>query len=195
MRRRWWLVGGGAAVVVVAVVVVVVVFVVGGGPKRYEAEGFAFSYPAGWEVVEGVDFPLAVQYGRDDVGENTVGMDLENWMTVFVARTGVEVGRGNVQDLIPAQRTLVRETVAVNPGARVLQDPFVIEEAGLVGTRYRIAARGQRGQAVEQAITTLWDGATTYVFNCQWRPGLAVEMAAGCEQVFESFEVVGGEVS
>lgn len=177
---------------VAVAVVAVVVFVAEEGPKRYEAERFAFTYPEGWEVIEGVDFPLAEQYGREEVGENTVGVDLENWLTVFEVETGVPVDSGNVRDVVPAQAELVRETVAVNPGGRVIMEPFVVQEAGLPGTRYRFAARGQRGRAVEDAITTLFDGTRAYVFNCQARPELIVEVTAGCEQVFDSFEVKRG---
>jgi len=56
-----------------------------GGPdtETLEAPAYRFEHPAEWQPIEGVSFPLAEAAGREDVGEHTIGIDPDNYVTVF----------------------------------------------------------------------------------------------------------------
>lgn len=178
----------GVTTIVLLAGVALARFVLAGGPRTYEAAGFSFEYPDGWEPIEGVEFPNAEQLGDSEVGDHTVGLDPDNWVTVFSTPVGVEVTSRNVDKVIPVARKLYAKTFEP-AGVRFLQEAYSVREAGLPGIRQRVALKSPRGVQVEEEITTLYRGRTSYTVNCQNRPERATEISAGCERVFESLRV------
>jgi nitrogen fixation-related uncharacterized protein len=184
-RRRLRLLLLVAVALVAATVAVVAVFG-GSDTTRYETADFSFEHPSEWEILEGVEFPLAEQEGREEVGENTIGLDLENWVTVYAAPLEAEITGENIDALLPTYRELYERNVEFN-GGRILREPYVTRAAGLPAIRLRVALRSPRGAMVQDELTQLFDGRTSYVVNCQNEPDREIEMAAGCAQIFASF--------
>lgn len=177
-----------AAAIVLLAGVALAVLALAAGPQTYETPEFSFEYPDGWEPIEGVEFPNAEQLGDSEVGENTVGLDPDNWVTVFSTPVGVEVTNRNVDEVVPVARKLYAKTFEP-AGVRFLQEAYSVREAGLPGIRQRVALKSPRGVQVEEEITTLYRGRTAYTVNCQNRPERATEITAGCERIFDSFQV------
>lgn len=153
--------------------------------RAYETGQFAFDYPAEWRPIEGVEFPIAEQAGRSTVGDHTVGLDIDNWATVFTQTVPFEVTPRNVSDLVRPAREVQDETFRP-AGARILQEAYAVREAGAPGIRVRVAFKSPRGVPVEAEVTTLYHGRTSYTVSCQNRPQRATEMAEGCERVVET---------
>jgi len=155
--RSLGLVALGAAFALLAVGTVVLVRGLLGDPetRTYETEKFSFDYPGTWREIDGVEFPLAEQAGQSAVGEDTVGLDLDNWVTVFTQPVPFVVTPRNVADIVGPARELQAEAFR---GARILQEAYVVREAGLPGIRVRAAFMSPRGVAVETELTTLYRG-------------------------------------
>jgi hypothetical protein len=81
------------------------------GPGVLEGPEFRFSYPAEWERIEGIDFPQAQRLGIDDMAEQTVGLDLENYFTVYMRELPFAVDGSTVADYVPATREVLEEIV------------------------------------------------------------------------------------
>jgi hypothetical protein len=161
------------------------------GPPTLQTADFSFSYPAEWERIEGVEFPLAEREGRDEVGDNTVGVDLENWVTVVRAEIPISIDERNVGELIPDARRLWQRAAESSPPARVLAEPYVTRVGELPAVRLRIRGESPRGRIVEDQLTLLYDGKVSYAVTCQSEPDREVDIAAGCEQVLESLRPRG----
>jgi hypothetical protein len=159
-----------------------------GGPdtETLEAPAYSFEHPAEWQPIEGVSFPLAEAAGKEDVGEHTIGLDPDNWMTVFAGDSGIQIDERNVDQFV-AQARPFWAAVAKRTGSRLLAEPYRVNEAGLPGMRTRMAITSARGVKVEDEVTMLFRDETNYVFTCQSRPDRATEMTAGCGKVLESF--------
>ncbi len=159
----------------------------GGGDRRYETGAFSFTYPSGWQEIDGIDFPLADSFGAEGVGRDTVGIDPDNWVTVFSTTVGIEIDERNVGALLPAARATFAELVRSLDGGRLLQEPYVVSEVGMPGFRVRVALKSTRGVLVDYEVTQLYRGRDTYIVGCQNRPARATEITAGCAQVLETF--------
>lgn len=72
--------------------------------RSHASEELAFDYPGDWRELEGVEFPLAEEAGESKVGEDTVGLDLDSWVTVFTQPVPFEVTPANVSDLVAPAR-------------------------------------------------------------------------------------------
>jgi len=187
--RSLGLVALGAALALIAVAAVAAARGLLPDPdtRTHETGEFAFDYPGDWRELEGVEFPLAERAGESKVGEDTVGLDLDSWVTVFTQPVPFEVTPANVSDLVAPAREIQAETFRP-AGARILQEAYVVREAGMPGIRMRAAFKSPRGVAVESEVTTLYRGRSAYVVGCQNRPEQAIEMAAGCERVLETLK-------
>jgi hypothetical protein len=178
---------GVLAVLVLAVGVATAAL--GGGKQRYETEGFSFEHPTGWESIEDVSFPALEQaVGDTPAGEDVVGIDGENWVSVFTVGAGAVVDAGKVRELVGVYATGLRAVVAGTPEARLLQEPFSLEKGGLPGLRYRVSAPSLQGSRVTDTVTVLFRGSQQLVITCQARPEHALSIAEGCEQVLETLE-------
>jgi len=133
-----------------------------------------------------VEFPLAQAAGQRQVGENTVGLDPDNWVTAFTNDSGIEISAANIDQFV-AQARPFYAAVARRTGARLLAEPYRVREAGLPGMRYRMAITSVRGTKVEDEVTMLFRGRANYVVNCQSARARATAMTAGCGRVFDSF--------
>ena len=154
--------------------------------ESLETPEFSFDYPAAWQPIEGVEFPLAEGAGERQVGANTVGLDPDNWVTAFRNDSGIEISAANIDQFV-AQARPFYAAVAKRTGARLLAAPYRVTEAGLPGMRYRMALTSVRGTEVEDEVTMLFRGRANYVLNCQSARARATEMTAGCERVFDTF--------
>jgi len=157
-----------------------------GDTHTHDAGAFAFDYPRDWKDIEGVAFPLAAAAGREDIGRDTVGLSADSWVTAYVLKSDVPIDAGNVADLLPATLEQFTELAGANDGT-VLREPFVVTVAGLPGVRVVVALRSVRGTLVEEQVTRLFDGVTSYVITCQSTPADAAEIASGCDTVLQSF--------
>jgi hypothetical protein len=191
MRRRRLLVVGGGAAVVVAVVVVAAVSGGGGGPQRYETEVFSFDYPQGWEQIEGVEFPLAESVGDTGVGEDVVGIDLDNWIMVYSRPDDFGVTSENVGQLLPGTAQTFRMLADPAKGGAILVEPYVVEVDDLPGVRLRVRQRTARGRLSEGELTQFFAPGRAVVVNCQSTPEREQEVALACDQVLASFSLTG----
>lgn len=184
MRRRRRLSIAGGLLASLAVVVGVAAVALGDEERRYEAEEFSFAYPQAWRKIEGVRFPALEQAVEDTpAGEDVVGIDQESWVSVFAVDVGVTVDAAKVRELVDPYGTGLRATVANTLGARLLQEPFVVDKGGLPGMRYRVLAPSLQGNRVTDTVTIVFSGSRQFVVTCQARPEHALAMAEGCEQV------------
>jgi hypothetical protein len=158
----------------------------GADVETLETPELSFDYPAEWRPIEGVEFPLAQAAGEGQVGENTVGLDPDNWVTAFSNDSGIVISAANIDQFV-AQARPFYAAVARRTGARLIAEPYRVREAGLPGMRYRMAITSVRGTKVEDEVTMLFRGRTNYVVNCQSARARATEMTAGCGRVFDSF--------
>jgi hypothetical protein len=157
--------------------------------EEYVAEDFRFSYPVGWERVGGVEFPLAEAQGVDQVGRHTVGLDRDNWVTVFSEElpVDIQITPGNVDALSVVQREMVDEQLEGTDGV-LLEGPQRVDVGDLPGFRARVAGPNVRGVEIQSTTTQLFRGNVTWVIACQSDAGHVVEIAGGCAEVLESFE-------
>lgn len=79
--------------------------------ETLETPEFSFDYPSGWERIEGVEFPNAERLGDTGVGDHTVGIDPDTWVTVFTSPVGAEVTTRNVNQVVPVARELYSRTL------------------------------------------------------------------------------------
>ncbi len=128
------------------------------------------------------------------MGANTVGLDPDNWVTVFTTPVRVEVTADNVDQAVSSARKLYAETFEP-AGVRFLQHAYAVREAGLPGIRLRVALKSPRGVQVVEEITTLYRGRISYTISCQHRPERAAAMTAGCERVFDTFRAKPRDVA
>lgn len=184
MRRRRRLLVAGGLLPALALAVGVGAVALGDEERRYEAEGFSFAYPEEWREIEGVQFPALEQAVEDTpAGEDVVGIDRESWVSVFAVDVGITVDAAKVRELLDPYRTGVQATVANTPGARLLQELFVVEKGSLPGMRYRVSAPSLQGNRVTDTVTILFSGSRQFVVTCQAPPEQALAVAEGCERV------------
>jgi hypothetical protein len=93
----------------------------GADVETLETPELSFDYPAEWRPIEGVEFPLAQAAGEGQVGENTVGLDPDNWVTAFTSDSGIVVFGKPQHNLGPLTKELggreavLREAVLAVP--------------------------------------------------------------------------------
>lgn len=166
--------------------------VAGGGPQRYEAAEFSFLYPEGWRELEGVDFPASEEVSSGRSGEHVVGVDLDNWVSVFAADLGFVVDASNVRDVLPTFRSLASRMAANDPEAELVQEPSVVEKGGLSGVQFSVSAISQQGNRVTETITSLFSGTRQFLVTCNARPDAATKAHEGCEQALRTLRVRPG---
>jgi hypothetical protein len=143
----------------------------GDGDKTFEGDGYSFVYPEDWEERE--------------IGEVTPGAV---FLTAFAPAEGLDglIFEINVGDT-PVSESNIAEVQADVAG--VLQEstegPTRVSVAGLPGLRF--ISHPQPG--LSRRVTTVFDGATAYVFDCGFTPDRAEEMEQGCDQIEQSFQI------
>lgn len=190
VRRRPLLLAATVAAVV-ALFVGVAVALSGDGSQRYEAAEFSFLYPEEWQEIEGVDFPASAELTDGRSGQHVVGIDLDNWVSVFPVDLGFVVDGSNVRDVLPTYRSFVRRAVAGDPEAELVQDATVVEKGSLPGVQFRISAVSQQGNRVTETVTSLFSGTSQFLVTCNARPDLAVVAREGCEQALRTLAPKG----
>jgi hypothetical protein len=185
------LLAGCGLAVVVLVVAAAAVGLWGGGAQRYETEVFSFDYPEGWEQIRGVEFPLAESVGEAGVGEDVVGIDLDNWVMVYTQPEDFGVTADNVEQLLPGTAQTFRTLADPAKEGAILVEPYVVEVDGLPGVRLRVRQRTARGRLSEGELTQLFGRDRAVVVNCQATEEFEREVAVACDQVLASFSLSG----
>jgi hypothetical protein len=187
------LVAGAVLAVLAGSIATAMVTFAEGGPQRYETETFSFLYPEDWREIEGVDFPASEEVSGGRAGEHVVGIDLDNWASVFSVDLGFVVDGGNVRDVVPNYEAFVRATEAQDPEVEVVQEPTVVEKGSLTGVQFRISAVSQQGNRVIETVTSLFSGARQYLVTCNARPEAPLTAQEGCEQVLQTLDPGGAD--
>ena len=151
----------------------------GSDTETLETPEFPLRLPERLAAHRGVQFPVAEQAGQQGVGDNTGGLDPDNWVTAYSGQSDVEINAQNIDQLLTLAKPFYRKTFE-EAGGRLLQDPYRVRVAGLPAIRFRVAIKSVRGVEVEDEVTTLYRGRRTYSINCQNRPQAATEITAGC---------------
>jgi hypothetical protein len=181
--------------VVLAVVAAIVVLagmgtaiaLVDGGPQRYETDEFSFAYPGEWQPIEGIDLPVAQLAGRGDVADNVVGLDLDNWVVVYVgAYRGPEITDETVKAFLPVYRETLPAGVQEGAGGEVLGGPYVTREADRPAIRMRYRLRTNRGVVVVSDVIQIFARGRDYIVTCNAQADRELEMAAGCQQITDT---------
>jgi hypothetical protein len=187
MRRRSLLLAGVAAIVVLAAVGTAIALVDGGGPQRYETDEFSFEYPGEWQAIEGIDLPVAELAGRGDVADNVVGLDLDNWVVVYVgAYRGPQITDETVKAFLPVYRETLPAAVQEGAEGEVLGGPYVTREADRPAIRMRYRLANNRGVVVVSDVIQIFAGGRDYIVTCNAQADRELEMAAGCQQIIDT---------
>ena len=142
-----------------------------GGDKTFEGKGYSFTYPAEWE-----------EYELDEVNPGAA------LTTVFAPEEGLS---GLIFEISDGGSPVTADNIdeAEEDLAGAIQEstegPIQLTMAGLPALRIVAHPRSD----LTRRITTAFDGATLYLFDCAFTPERAEEMKRGCDQVEESFEI------
>jgi hypothetical protein len=143
----------------------------GDGDKTFEGDGYSLTYPAEWE-----------EYEPDEVPPEVV------FTTVFAPPTGESALIFEISDGgSPVTADNIDEAEEDLAGAiqESTEGPIQLTMAGLPALRIVAHPRSD----LTRRITTAFDGATIYIFDCAFTPDQAEEMQRGCDQVEESFQI------
>lgn len=143
-----------------------------GGDKTFEGDGYSFTYPAEWEEYEfdevnpGAALTTVFAPDASPSGE----------LIFEVSDGGSPVTADNIDEAEEDLAGAIQEST---------EGPFQLTMAGLPALRIVAHPRSD----LTRRITTAFDGATLYLFDCAFTPERAEEMQRGCDQVEESFQV------
>lgn len=186
------------AVAVLGIALAAAVIAGGGGgssqrpPQTRSTERFAFAYPRGWRRIEGLEYGYAEAAGHEGVGENTFGLDRENWVGVsFLLRSPQPVVAGNIDQTVAYTRLATDRFAGGIEDGEVLLRPTVTTAAGLPALESRLAYESATGAEVESRILGIYDRRDLYAVTCQHerRAPARVRSAVeeGCALVLETF--------
>jgi hypothetical protein len=143
----------------------------GSGDKTFEGDGYSFTYPSDWEEWEvGEVNPgaaLTTAFGPEEA---------EGALVFEVGDAGTPITDSNIDTAAEELAGALQEST---------EGPIQLSVAGLPALR--IVSHPRSG--LTRRITTVFDGTTMYIFDCELTPPHVEEMKRGCDQVEESFEV------
>lgn len=169
----------------------------GSDSARHEAERFSFSYPAGWERIEG-EQPVGID-DSPDYGRHVFGADRDHLVVVaYLQDLPDTITERNVDQLIPGYRRIfARFTKGLAEGgrdARIVLAPTVTEAAGLPAVESRMTSLDERDRMIRTRSITIYRGPEQYVVGCRRPVEVGSQTRAadrGCEQVLETLEIEG----
>jgi hypothetical protein len=97
----------------------------------------------------------------------------------------------NVEQLLPGTAQTFRTLADPAKGGAILVEPYVFEVDDLPGVRLRVRQRTARGRLSEGELTQFFAPDRAVVVNCQSTAEHEQEVAVACDQVLESFSLVG----
>jgi hypothetical protein len=134
---------------------------------------------------------LAESVGEAGVGEDVVGIDLDNWVMVYTRPEDFGVTAENVEQLLPGTAQTFRTLADPAKGGAILVEPYVVEVDDLPGVRLRVRQRTARGRLSEGELTQFFAPDRAAVVNCQATEEFEQEVAVACDQVLASFSLAG----
>lgn len=144
----------------------------GDGDKTFEGDGYSFTYPADWEefepdeVIPGAALTTVFAPDGSSPGE----------LIFEIGDGGSPVTADNIDEAEEELAGAIQEST---------EGPIRMTMAGLPALRIVAHPRSD----LTRRITTAFDGATIYIFDCAFTPDIAEDMQRGCDQVEESFRI------
>lgn len=162
------------------------------GSRIRTAERFEFEYPRNWQKIEGLRYDNAEAAGDEDIGENTFGLDQDNWVGVsFIARNPQPVVAGNIDQAVAYTRRQTGRFARSIEGGEILRESSVTTAAGLPALETRLAYKAATGATVESRVFGINDRRDLYAVTCQRErdapPEVRSAVERGCDLVLETF--------
>jgi hypothetical protein len=150
--------------------------------KTFAGEGYAFTYPGGWEQVQS---KIGVRQGSSSSSVTLAPGNGSDGLLVEVYRVPDPVTKRNIKRV---SATVAEQAEQGFEDGRVVAGPTV----GTVADRpaFRLELSFTDGsQPLHSQMIFLFEGTTEYFLNCQFTQERAEEMKRVCEQVVNSFQL------